>query len=132
MLLDQRGRTLRLGRFGAVSDPPPPGASQVLDTGVIQRAVDSGVDRIVMGDSRPCLADGVLRYKAKFGATIVPTRFPQPVLAIFVRRWNSAIATCLREQPLVAMRGGKPYACRVEGPPAQYRIRLEPLGEANA
>ena len=28
------------------------------------------------------------RYKAKFGAKIAPTQFPQPVLAILVRRWT--------------------------------------------
>ena len=132
MLFERHGRTLRFGKYGAATDPPPAGASQVLDTLVIRHALESGVDRIVMGDSRPCLADGVVRYKARFGATIRPTLFPQPSLAIEVRRWNSAISTCLREQPLVAFRGGKPHAYRVAASGAASGIRLEPLENPNA
>ncbi len=132
MLLERDGRSLRLGRYGAITDPPPAGVSQVLDTLVIRHAVDSGVERIVMGDSRPCLADGVLRYKAKFGATIAPTLFPQPVLNIQINRWSEAVATCLRRQPLIALRRGKAHVYRLGSAGGQDDLHLEPLGEANA
>ena len=79
---------------GAPHDYSHPGASEVLDTLLIHHAREHGADRIVMGDSRPCLANGVLRYKAKFGARIASTLLPQPVLSIAVRRWSPAVHEC--------------------------------------
>jgi hypothetical protein len=124
LLIHRQGSSLRLGRFGAATDPPSPGASEVLDTLIVHRMHEQGVRRIVMGDTRPCLADGVLRYKARFGAQIRPTLFPQPILGIGVRRWSPAVTSCLERQPLVRLRRGHPHAWRVHGD----QMLLEPLG----
>jgi hypothetical protein len=132
LLFQQRGRTVRFGRFGAADDPPAPGASEVLDTLVIHHARDLGVRRIVTGDSRPCLADGVLRYKAKFGAHLTSTLLPQPVLGIEVRRWSPAVRECLERQPLLVMRGNTPHAYRLDDSVAEHRMRAVPLLPANA
>ena len=128
LLLRQRGESLRLGRFGASSNPPSPGASEVLDTLVIRHGYAHGVRRIVMGDTRPCLSDGVLRYKARFGAAIRPTLFPQPTLCISVRGWSDAVTAALAEQPLIAFRRRKPHVWRVSGAGSDSRIYIEPLG----
>lgn len=128
LLLRQHGASLRLGRFGASSNPPYPGASEVLDTLVIRHAHAHGVRRVVMGDTRPCLSNGVLRYKARFGATIHPTLFPQPTLCIGVREWSDAVTVALAQQALISLRGRKPYVWRVSGAGRAARACLEPLG----
>jgi len=120
LLVKRRGGSLRLGRFGAASDPAPPGSSEVLDTLVIRRAYSEGVRHIVMGDTRPCLADGVLRYKARFGAQIRPTLFPQPTLSVHVTRWSETVAVCIKNQPLVALRSDEAHVWQlgaIEGAP---------------
>ena len=125
LLIKRRGQSLRFGRFGASSNPPAPGASEVLDTLVIRAAHAQGVRRIVMGDSRPCLADGVVRYKARFGAKPAPTLFPQPTLCIEVRRWSEAVAEALRQQPLVTIRNGAVFVYGIQGEGAAANVKLE-------
>jgi hypothetical protein len=129
LLIHRHGRSLRFGRFGAASDPPAPGASEVLDTLVVHRMHERGVRRIVMGDTRPCLADGVMRYKARFGARIRPTLFPQPILGIGISRWSAAAAACLDQQPLVRLHRGTPHAWRIRN---DGRIALEPLSDGES
>jgi hypothetical protein len=84
-----------------------------------------------MGDTRPCLSDGVLRYKARFGATIHPTLFPQPTLCIGVRGWSDAVTVALAQQPLITLRGRKPYVWRVSGAGSDSHSYLEPLGSGS-
>jgi hypothetical protein len=107
MLLSGSGDTLRFGWFGAISDPPPPGASAALDALCMQHAAARGMTRVVLGNSRPCLTDGVVAYKQQFGARIVPTRYPQVTLGIGVLRWSSGLIRCLHEQPLIGVRRGR-------------------------
>lgn len=114
MLLEQSKTRLRFGWYGAESNPPPSGASEVLDAYCIRYARDRGLRRVVFGNSRPNLRDGVVRYKRKFGARIVPTRFPQAVLGIKVLKWSDGLIRCFAEQPLIAQRGGRCYASRVQ------------------
>ena len=112
MLFQQRGRTLHLGWFGSASVPPRAGASEVLDARVIEWAVANGVDRVVMGHSRPSLADGVVRYKSRFGATVRPTRFPQRTIGLWVQRWSPALVSSLNAARFVSFRDGQ--ACVYE------------------
>lgn len=105
MLLLRRGGTLRLGWFGAAADPPPAGASEVLDVLAIRHAHGHGARRVVLGNSRPCLADGVLRYKARLGGRLSMAAFPQAALGISFRQPGAAVLECLARQPLIARMG---------------------------
>jgi hypothetical protein len=103
MLLSSAGTTLKFGWFGAVSDPPPKGASAALDALCLQHAVAQGMQRVVLGNSRPSLADGVVAYKQQFGSHIVATRYPQVSIGIGIRRWTPELIRCLREQALIGL-----------------------------
>ena len=88
--------------------PAPPGASEVLDVRVIEHAAGMGVRRAVLGHSRPSLADGVVRYKARFGAVIRATRFPQRVIGIEARRPTSEVAQALNAARFISISGSRP------------------------
>jgi hypothetical protein len=107
LLLQQRGSTLHLGWFGSASMPPRAGASEVLDARSIEWGLARGIDRVVMGHSRPSLADGVVRYKSRFGATVGPTRFPQRTIGVWVRRWTPALAASLNAAKFLSVRAGE-------------------------
>jgi hypothetical protein len=108
MLFRVSGSTLQLGWFGSRSMPAPAGASEVLDAGVIEYAARLGAGRAVLGHSRPSLADGVVRYKARFGAVMRATRFPQRVIGIDVRRPTAQVAEALNAARFVTFSGRRP------------------------
>jgi hypothetical protein len=118
MLLRQRGETLHLGWFGSASIPPRAGASEVLDARSIEWGVANGVGRVIMGHSRPSLADGVVRYKSRFGAAVRPTRFPQRTIGLWVQRWSPALVSSLNAARFVSFRDGQPvvYEARPDNP----------------
>ncbi|MGB7739624.1 MAG: hypothetical protein WBM03_10965 [Steroidobacteraceae bacterium] len=120
MLLQQRGETLHLGWFGSASVPPRAGASEVLDARSIEWGAAKGVGRVIMGHSRPSLADGVVRYKSHFGATVRPTRFPQRTIGLWVQRWSPALVASLNAAKLVSFRAGQPcvYEAHPDNPAA--------------
>jgi hypothetical protein len=133
LLLKQRRSEMRFGWFGLDRNPPPPGASETLDSACIRHAHENGVRTLVMGNTRPCLADGVLRYKAKFGAEIIATRFPQTELAIEIRRATPGVVQALERQPLIGLRAGVPQVWKIaadQGAPVS--ARLCPLPDAVA
>lgn len=102
VLLDLRGDTLSLGWFGARTAPPRAGASEVLDVAVLEWAAARGVTRVVMGHSRPSLANGVVQYKARLGAVVLPTRFPQRTIGLWTLRWSPALAQAIDAAHFVA------------------------------
>lgn len=128
MLLLRRGEQMRFGWFGACTDPPPPGASEVLDVLSIHHAHRSGTRRVILGNSRPCLTDGVVRYKARFHPQLLPIRFPQASLGIDVVSFTEPVLECLERQPLLAPLGDAMGVYRVirgdDSPPC---VRLEAL-----
>ena len=133
LLLKQHRSTMRLGWFGQDRNPPPPGASETLDGACIRYAHEKGVRTLIMGNTRPCLADGVLRYKAKFGAEITATRFPQIELAIDVRRATPGVMQALEQQPLIGLRTGIPQVWKaVADPGTHFHARLCPLTAAGS
>lgn len=108
MLFRRAGTTLQLGWFGSRTAPARAGASEVLDLHVIEHAAALGARRAVLGHSRPSLADGVVRYKARFGAVMRPTRFPQRVIGIDARRPAPDVAQALDAARFVSFSGGRP------------------------
>ncbi len=127
MLLERSGDALKLGWFGARSDPPPAGASEVLDALVITWAAAQGLRTVVMGHSRPSLSDGVVRYKRRFGATIRATSFPQPQIFLRIVNGSDALARCLDTAALIRVRAGVPLVHRAQIHEARTLIRLETL-----
>jgi hypothetical protein len=108
MLFRISGATLHLGWFGSRTQPARAGASEVLDVRVIEHAAAAGARRAVLGHSRPSLADGVVRYKARFGAEIRMPRFPQRVVGIDLRRPAPEVAAALDAARFVSFPRGGP------------------------
>lgn len=108
VLLELSRTTLRFGWFGAKGAPPPPGASDVLDLACIRHARDAGIRRIQLGRSRPCLTDGVVRYKAKLGARLYAVRYPQAALGIAVDGRQGALFERINGRQLITIRNGRP------------------------
>jgi hypothetical protein len=108
MLFRLSPTTLELGWFGSRTHPPPAGASETLDAWVISHAAGRGARRAVLGHSRPSLADGVVRYKARFGAEVRPTRFPQRVIGVEIRRPSPPVANAVNAARFVAVGAGRP------------------------
>ncbi|HSW33971.1 MAG TPA: GNAT family N-acetyltransferase [Steroidobacteraceae bacterium] len=107
LLLQRRATTLHFGWFGSASVPPPPGASEVLDARVLEWAAQNGIRRVVMGHSRPSLADGVVRYKRRFGAVVRPTRFPQRILGLRIQRSSPALVAAIEAARFIGFRDGQ-------------------------
>jgi hypothetical protein len=124
LTLAQRGAVLRFGVFGAAQNPPPAGASDMLNWFCIRYAREAGARRVVLGSARPCLRDGVVRYNLKFGARFAATRLPPAQLAICLRPESAAVLECVQRQALIRMRQGQTHVYRVE-PGA--RVVLKPL-----
>jgi hypothetical protein len=108
MLFRLAGGTLELGWFGSRTHPVRGGASEVLDAWVIGHAAERGARRAVLGHSRPSLADGVVRYKARFGAEIRATRFPQRTIGIGVLRPSRDLTQALNAARFVSFDGARP------------------------
>jgi hypothetical protein len=105
VLLERSQAELRFRWFGAASSPPPEGASDVLDVACIRRAHADGVRTVMLGHSRPSLADGVVRYKRKLGARLCAVRYPQAKLGIAVAAGQRALLERLNRRQLVDVRG---------------------------
>ena len=125
MLVEQSPGVMRFGWFGARAFPTPCGASEVLDAACVRRAGTFGLKRVLMGHSRPSLADGVLRYKSHFGATLRPTRFPQDRLGIsFTKAAGDALLARVNHLRLIRFRGGQPVVHRVERSAGNVNVSL--------
>jgi len=107
LLLQRQSTTLHFGWFGSASTPPRCGASEVLDARVLEWAAQNGIRRVVMGHSRPSLADGVVRYKRRFGAVVRPTRFPQRILGFRIQRGSPALVAAIEAARFVGFRDGQ-------------------------
>lgn len=127
MLIKRHGAKLRLGWFGCLEGRVFQGASEVLDALCIRHEFEKGVRIVVMGNSRPCLSDGVVRYKGRFGARIRATRFPQSIIGFSVRRWTDSLCECLRQHPLVSIGNGVASVVRVSDRTENPRLSFEPI-----
>lgn len=126
MTVDFKRGALHMGWYAAAANPPLRGASEVLDVLCIQHAYETGVRRIVMGQSRPTLNDGVVRYKARFGTRIAAMKFPQPVLGISICRYSPALAASLNEPEFVAIVNDRAMIYRFDLSALRPKIVLEP------
>ncbi len=101
MLVKRRGSAMRFGWFGAATCPPPSGASEALDALVLRQAWLDGVKTVHFGNSRPVVTNGVFRYKARFGAVPVATRFPQARLGIGFPQSHAGVTAILAHHRLI-------------------------------
>jgi len=125
MLFRTRGATLSLGWFGSATTPAPTGASETLDAWVVELAASRGCRRVILGHSRPSLADGVVRYKARLGAVLRPTRFPQRVVAIQSPVPGGPVAAALAAARFVHFPPG-------DGKPRELSFGQSPSGDSRA
>jgi len=130
-LLAREGEVLRFGWYGSRHESLPVGSSEVLDAACFDFGRGHGVQRVVLGSTRPSRADGSYRYKAKFGAVPVATRLPETVLTVQVRRWSPAVVTALRSAALVGLRHGRPITWEVvDAASGNVRVDAQPLAIA--
>lgn len=83
---------LQLGRLGALS---------ALYLYGFKHAREVSCNRVELGGNRPSLQDGVLRYKAKWGARLYDRRNTQFDLLLYWERFTSAVEELLSQSPLV-------------------------------
>lgn len=132
MLIHESPRQLKFGWYGSRGDATPPGAAEALDGFCIRNARSIGIPRVLLGNSRPSLKDGVLRYKAKFGARISPTTFPQSQLGIRVCNWsNSALVHHINSLQLLSEHAGLCHVCELIPETSAHtlagKVHLRPL-----
>lgn len=106
MLLHYRADELKFGWFGSRTNPPLPGASEVLDWTCIAAAADRGSARINFGNARPSLADGVLKYKRKFGVESLAPRYPQTMIEWLLRSDRGDLREWFNNQQFLCMHDG--------------------------
>jgi hypothetical protein len=124
MMLERGRDTMRFGWFGAKAYPAHRGASEVLDVACVRRAASLGIRRVMMGNTRPSLVDGVLRYKARFGAVLRPTRFPQDLLGVSAANAGDGFLARVNRVQLVRFRAGDPCVHRLERAARGVQVRL--------
>ncbi len=104
-VFEQVGATLVLEALGVAGDGMAlrqQGAVAALYVHAIGHAQRHGCTAIDLRGSRPSLADGLLRYKAKWGATIYDKRDDPHLSLLHWHRLDGAVAELLAHTPLVA------------------------------
>ncbi len=127
-LLRPLGRTLAV--VWSALDPAGPssrlrGASDVLDYFSLLYAHLRGARWLDLGPSRPDLFDGVLRYKAKWGAEVRPGLAPQAELRCSCR--GSAAAGFLERHAFLVKAGGGLrglFFCGADTDPGAFRAQV--------
>jgi hypothetical protein len=106
-LLERWATGLRILAFGTrVDGAVAPGlALAACYVAAIEFAVERGFPRLSLGNVRPVLTDGVLRYKRKWGGVVGrPTTWDAFLLR---HRGTPAVRAALTAAPLVVRRGGR-------------------------
>jgi hypothetical protein len=130
-MLERWGRERRILAFGVALEGPIP-SGLLLEAcyyHAIRFATEAGFPRLSLGTARPTLADGVLRYKRKWGASLGR---PNTWEVFALRYRNSAgIRAALAAAPLVIDRGPDGLAALVGAPgdnPSDVIERVETPG----
>ena len=103
-VFEQAGATLVLEAIGVAGDGMAlrqRGAVAALYVHVIGDAQRRGCTAIDLRGSRPSLADGLLRYKAKWGAAVYDKRDDPRLSLLHWNRLDGAVAELLAHTPLV-------------------------------
>lgn len=103
-LFERRGQVLHAWAEGVLSGDPAllkQGAAAALYFHMITYARQQGCRYVDFGATRPCLGDGLLRYKRKWGMTF--TEKPDNHYSFLVQwnEWNKAVASFFAETPLL-------------------------------
>lgn len=117
MQADERVAAILFEQVGDVLHLPAEGTRNgdvsVLKNGVvsalffhaIRHAIECGCRVVDFGGCRPCLSDGVLRYKRKWGMEVRVRPRNQFYTLIRWRRWNAAVAAFLSDVPVLHQNG---------------------------
>jgi hypothetical protein len=71
----------------------------------IRHAIECGCRIVDFGGCRPCVSDGVLRYKRKWGMEVRVRPMNQFYTLVRWRRWNTGLATFLSDVPVLHENG---------------------------
>jgi hypothetical protein len=109
MLVERRKDTLHVWAIGVLNgdlDIVKEGAEAALYWHVVNFAYRGGYARIQFGGVRPSLNDGLLRYKRKWGATLVEKPDNHYDFLIAWDQWNPSVAGFFSENPLIYRASG--------------------------
>ncbi len=120
------------GQSDRVREKDLKGATDALDYFCLLHAFLSGCGMLDFGPSRPRLNDGVVMYKAKWGAVLVPGRIPKPAMLVIPARSTPSVIALLARNHFVGrnprglfgnilIEGEPPTARRIEDLVAAYR-----------
>ena len=94
------------------------GATDVLDYFSMLHAFESGCTSLDFGRSRPTLNDGVMMYKSKWRARLIPARSPQTHIVAIPTRWAPSVVSLLAHNHFVTVRpNGFNGRILLDGPP---------------
>jgi hypothetical protein len=128
VLFEQQGRKIRtvaLGTLDGEWDWVRQGVNAATDLFILQYARQVGCSQVNMGGSRPCLQDGVLRYKRKWGARLFDKADNWYDNLLFFNRLGAPALSFLSRNPLIFRDGGGLSALKViqsEGPVGQKEM----------
>lgn len=95
------------------------GVTDVLDYFSMLHAFMSGCLSLDFGRSRPTLNDGVMMYKSKWRARLIPARFHQANIVAVPTRWSPSVKSLLAHNHFVTTGpGGLRGRILLDGPPA--------------
>lgn len=104
LLYRQRGKTLQAQAMGTADGEwalLKAGANIATDLFILEHAKKIGCEFIDFGGSRPCLNDGVLRYKRKWGMTLVDKHDTYYDFLVHWNRFSSSVIAFLSNTPLI-------------------------------
>jgi len=110
ILFERNGRPLHLPAEGTRGGDPSllkNGAISALFYHAIRHAADCRCAMVDFGGCRPCLTDGVLRYKRKWGMELRTRSMNQFCTLVCWNRWNPAVGTFLSDVPVLHQHQGR-------------------------
>lgn len=108
ILLMPIGNVLKFVVLGTIDGSPEPvklGGLSALYLFSLRYAAERGLAAVDFGGVRPCLSDGVLRYKRKWGVRLQPKPDVYHDFLVYWPRSSTTVTSFLRAQPLVCRRG---------------------------
>lgn len=109
-LFQRRNQQLRSVAFGTVNgewEPVESGAFAALYFSLVKHAKEIGCKFVNFGGSRPSLSDGVLKYKRKWGGSLVEHYSNHYNLLVRWNRLNKPVTSFLSSTPLIFREQGR-------------------------